>query len=1123
MRLISGVLIALVSAAPVQCQVRAWEAPKVIPTYPWSPGEPTPIFYTGRSYVAIKGNIYPYPLYDNLNDTRTDRTYKALYLENRYIRLCVIPELGGRIFSGVDKTNGYPFFYEQHVVKPGILSMIGAWTSGGVEWNIPHIHRASGLLPVDYRTVDNPDGSRTIWVGEMELRHRMRWIVGITLFPDRSYIEATVKLLNLTPLPHTFLAFANAAVHVDENYQVIFPEDVEYGASHGKTQFVSWPIGAEDYGECGGPKVDISWWKNHRTFFSTFAWQSESDFFGGYDHGREAGLVHYADRHVVPGKKFWEWGAGPAGRMWDQILSDTDGPYIELMGGGYSDNQPDYSWIEPHEVKVFREYWYPVRNMGGFKQANLDAALNLEIDAGTIHFALNTTSDIRAATARIQAGGQALLEQVVDIGPARPFHRELALPAGVRPEDLRASLISGGRTLISYQPARPKEAPLPEPARPAPPPVEIRSNDELFLAGQRLDQFLSPMHEPDEYYGEVLRRDPGDCRANTALAALYCKRGLFRDAEQRARVAISRLTKNYTQPKDREAYFYLGLSLRMQGRLEESYSAFQKAAYSNAWFSAANFASAEIASVQGDPRRALELADLAISRNTLDTKALALKAAMLRRMGRLPDARSAAAAALAVDPLDFWGGNEWILSAGRSPEGARLAVELQARMRDDPQSYIELALNYGNAGLLDEAKDVLNAYVGRLAPGEAHPMAHYYLGFYYAAGGNHDRSLEHYRRAAQMSPDYCFPFRLESIAVLEAAMAANPTDARAPYYLGNLLFDLQPEKAARMWEASAALDPAFSVVHRNLAIAYAHGKAVSDVGRAIAELEKAVSLTPGYARYFTELDELYEQAGTPIEGRYALFERNRDVVAKRDDSQNRFIALSIAVGRYDDAIRMMSDRKFAVAEGPNLNLAEHWTDAHVLRGRRRLAVAQYEQALADFEAAAVIPPNLPTPGTGRTAETPETAYWIGAAHDAIGNHGRAVQSWTQGASQPQTGRRRGDCADKSEFGHRAAQQSYYLGLCFRALGRNDEADSVFSNLLELGQETLRGSSDQPSRQSETRPQRSPRARLADAHYLIGLGYLGLGDATKARQEFTQAVEVSPDLLGARTALAEFGR
>ena len=1105
-------------------QVRVWEEPRVIPTYSWEPAEPNPIFFTGRSYVAIKGNVYPYPLYDNLSDRKADRAYKAIYLENRYVKLCVIPELGGRIFSGLDKTNGYSFFYEQHVVKPGILSMIGAWTSGGIEWNIPHIHRASGLLPVDSRIVENPDGSKTVWVGEMELRHRMRWIVGITLYPDKSYIEATVKLINRTPLPHTFLAFANAAVPVDENYQVIFPEDVEYGASHGKTQFVHWPVGQEDYDQTGGRTVDISWWRNHRKYFSTFAWQSDSDFFGGYDHGRQAGLAHVADHHLVPGKKFWEWGAGPEGRMWDQVLSDTDGPYIELMGGGYTDNQPDYSWIQPHEVKVFRHYWYPVRQLDGFRKANLDAALNLETDgSGTVHFALNTTSELRAATARIQAGDRVLFEEVIDIGPDKPLERRLQLPPDTRREDLRASLFAGGQEIISYQSSKLRGSPPPAPVQPPPPPAEIRSADELYLAGQRLDQFYSPVHEPDEYYEELLRRDPGDSRANTALASLYCKRGLFDQAERAARAAIARITYNYTQPSDREAYFYLGLALKMQGRLDEAYDAFQKAAYSNAWFGAANFASAEIRAAQGDALHALELADLAVSRNTLDTKALCLKAAMLRHMARSGEARAAAGAALSVDPLDFWAAHELALAAASSSEGARLAEQLRQQMRDDPQSYLELAIDYGNAGLLDEAIDVLARLADRAPNGQVHPMVHYDLGFFYAHKGDAARSLQHYRLAAQMPPDYCYPFRLESIAVLESARKANPGDARAAYYLGNLLFDIQPERAARMWEAAATLDPGFSIVHRNLAVYWAHRKPEPDIARAIAELDRAVALTPRYARHFAELDELYELAGVSIEKRYALFKRNRDVVAGRDDAQNRFIALSVAVGQYDDAIRMMSQRKFAVAEGPNLNLTEHWTDAHLLRGRRLLEAGKPKDALADFEAAAEIPATLPAVETGSHIDSPEISYWKGSAYAALGDRERASQFYTAAARLEPAGLSQASTGGSSDLDARGAKQLYYQALALRLLGRDSEARAIFARLTNAGEAAERVSLPRRTLPEGGRPQRPPRAIAAESHYMLALGSLGLGDNARAEREFSLALETSPDLVDARTALAALRR
>ena len=366
-------------AAPGPSPVQMREETLVIPTYETGAPDKNPIFFGGRSYQGAKGPVYPYPLFDKLSDVRKDKSYRAVWLENEYVRFCVLPELGGRIFIGLDKTNKYDFFYRQHVIKPALIGMIGAWISGGVEWNIPHHHRASTFMPVDYKLVENPDGSKTVWLGEIELRHRMKWIVGLTLYPGKSYLEATVKLFNRTPLPHSMLYFSNVAVHANADYQVIFPPSTEFGTQHGKKEFVHWPIGRETYGGLDRRGVDLSWWKNHPTPVSIFAWNYEDDFFGGYDHGRQAGVVHVADHHTVPGKKFFEFSNSEEGRMWDKVLTDQDGPYLELMAGSYSDNQPDYSWVQPYEVKVVKQYWYPIRQLGGIKNANLHAAVNLEV------------------------------------------------------------------------------------------------------------------------------------------------------------------------------------------------------------------------------------------------------------------------------------------------------------------------------------------------------------------------------------------------------------------------------------------------------------------------------------------------------------------------------------------------------------------------------------------------------------------------------------------------------------------------------------------------------------------------------------------------------------------------
>ncbi len=351
--------------------VRLWETNLVIPTYLAAPPSPVPRFYEGRTYQGAKATFYPYPVQDVLTDVKSNVTYKALFLENDYLQICVLPELGGRIFSAVDKTDGYDFFYRQHVIKPALIGMLGAWISGGVEWNVPHHHRATSFSPVDYTTQTNADGSATIWVGEIELRHRMKWLVGMTLYPDRSYLELTCKMFNRTPFAWPMLFWINAAVHANTNYQVIFPPSTEWAAQHAKPAFANWPIAHQIYGGTDYRRgVDISWWKNHPNPVSFFAWNYEDDWFGGYDHGKEAGVIQVSDHNVAPGKKFFEWGNGPQGEMWSQILTDDDGPYLELMAGAWSDNQPDYSWIQPGETREWKHWWYPIRNLGGVKAAH---------------------------------------------------------------------------------------------------------------------------------------------------------------------------------------------------------------------------------------------------------------------------------------------------------------------------------------------------------------------------------------------------------------------------------------------------------------------------------------------------------------------------------------------------------------------------------------------------------------------------------------------------------------------------------------------------------------------------------------------------------------------------------
>jgi tetratricopeptide (TPR) repeat protein len=1100
--------------------VRVWEEKAVIPTYLAGAPEQNPMFFFGRASQGAQGPVYPYPMYDSLTGKKVDKTYTLVHIENEYIRLGILPELGGRIFEGVDKTNNYNFIYRQHVIKPALIGLIGAWISGGVEWNIPHHHRASTFTPVQYRVEENADGSKTVWVGELEVRQRMRWAVGYTLRPGKAYFEASVRILNRTPVANTMLCFANVAVHANDDYQVIFPPSTQYGTGHSKRTFTKWPVSDTIRGGANMDKeIDISWYKNHVSSNSVFAWNYSDDFVAGYDHGKEAGTMSVTDHNIIPGKKFFTWGNGPSGKRWDNVLTDDDGPYLEIMVGAYSDNQPDYSWLQPYGARSFSMNWYPFRQIGGVKQANLDAAVNLDVANGSAKVGFYTTSAHTAAKVLLKAGQKVLLQETIAINPGKPYQKQLALPAGVDEHDLVASVSDGGKELVSYTPVRLQPQPPPKPVTNPPAPADVKSSEELYLIGLRAEQFHDPNIDPAPYWQEALRRDPGDERVNTVLGIGSYRKARYLEAERYLRTALDRATERYTAPKDGEAFYYLGVVLKAEGRNDEAFTQFYKATWSEGWKAAGYYSLAEIAAARGNMAAALDFVNRSIDSNALNTRAQNLKAAVLRHMDRTPEAMQALLAAHRADPLDVRSMAErWL--ASRTPAAARA---LGSTMNQHPATAQETAAEYLNAGLWQDGTDAL-LQMTAAAPDKSkvNPMAYYYLGYFAGKLGQAQKASEYYRLASAAPPDYVFPFQNEAIDVLRAAIGANGRDARAPYYLGNLLYDWQPAEATKWWESSAAIDPSFAITHRNLAVAYMHQKPEGDPSQAIAELEKAVALDGKYALHFTELDELYEQTGTPIEKRVPLFERNREVVALRDDAQNRAIALEIDAGKYDDAIRMMTGRPFAAVEGANLNVAEHWTDAHLMRGRAKLAAKQYREALADFAAAITLPSNLPaglgfSEGAAGGVRAPEFAWWTGVAYDAMGERAKAAEAWTRGGGAVQGGGgRRGGGPGGS------GAQAYYQALCLQKSGQNDKALALFQGLVDSGQSMLRA---QPANTGGGRggggfgrPQ-PVRMRQANGHYLAGLGYLGLKDAQKAKAELGEAVQASPDLLGARTTLA----
>ncbi len=1101
----SSLLLGLLVMATQQIfaqSVEITQKPLVLPTYEVGKPDVNPIFFTGRVYQGAQGHIYPYQLIDGLTDKKFDKTYNAVYLDNEYVKVCVLPEIGGRILSATDKTDNYEIFYRQTGIKPALIGMLGAWLSGGVEWNIPHHHRPSSFMPIDWRTENNKDGSKTIWVGETELRHRMKWSVGITVYPNRSWVEAKVRIMNRSQFTQSLLYWANVSVHCNENYEVIFPPSTQFGVDHHKVYFTRWPMGEANIGS--GQNVNLGWWKNYTgTARSIFAWNFEDDFLAGYDHGKNAGTVHVANRHIVGGKKFFLWGNNSSARMWDKMLSDNDGSYLELMVGAYSDNQPDYSWIGPGEIREFTQRWYGIRDIRSVKNATDDAAVNLErIKPNKVFLGFNATTKYPGAKIFLRRGDKVLFQKTLLIDPAHPFTAEVNIPKDVPDTELCAVLVdANGHELVSYQPVKLENKDLPKVIEGTKPLKDYKTVEELYYAGLRADQFHNARQNPMDFYNEALSRDSMDSRVNDAVGICYAKTGQWNLAEKYLKRALIRPAKDYTVVKDPEPHYYLGLIYRMQGRYKEASDQYWKATWYPTFQHPSYLALASMSCLQNDWIHALELIDRCLEVGGHDTKALTTKAYILRKMGRADEASAVLTQALTVDPLDYWSLSEQSYLKGNN---AKFLDESEKQRGDGIvkiQELLEMSLDYARLGAFEESVQLTDEALQVGEPYSTSALVHYYNAYFNLKAGNKDAAASQCKEASALTTDGNFPFRLEELDIFNSLCDLNPSDVSARYYLGILYYFFgQKDQGIQAWEQAVAEKSSFAQAYRNLGFGYSRE---NELDKAISSYEKAISCNNQDPRYFKELDEIYEKVKKPSADRLKYMEANLPTIMKHDDDVIRLLTLYNETGAYDKAIGIMSQRHFHVWEGGG-EIHGIYADSHLLKGMDLLNSKDYTQAVKEFELADLYPANLEVGRPDAGGHSAKGYYYMGKAYQLLGNKKMAQESFMV-ASIQESNRR---------FRQTVSEEILFRALSLKELGKTAESNDLITKMASELDNRLKSnvSVDTYSKFGEDG---SKEKITADLYYLKGLLECTRGQVNEGKDFFRKALELNPSLVWAK--------
>ncbi len=742
-------------------------------TYPFSDPNPVP----AMALNSMVSPFYPYFVFDGYTEKPEEKKWKVITLENDFISVTILPEVGGKVWGAVEKSTGKEFVYRNEVMKFRAIGIRGPWTSGGIEHNfgLDLGHAPWTSSPVDYIIKEDPDGSVSCIVGGLDLASRTQWRVTIRLQKEKALFETNGFWYNPRPLHDAYLSWENAGFSASDDLQFFFP-GTYYIGHDGAVD--NWPVDKEGR--------NLSFYRENNFGFSKSYHVSGlfTDWFGGYWHNSGIGFGHWAPYSDAPGKKIWIWSLARDGAIWEDLLTDNDGQYIEAQSGikfnqashesGF--NSPfDQLSIRPYYTETKKESWFPVIGTGGMADASSYGTLNVVTSDDSLKVLISSNIFLRD-TLIIRNNGKVLHSSCPDLKPMQLYCKSVALDKR-EINDLKVTL---GKNLLEYS-SGVENIKTERPAK-SPENGDPDSAEHLFLLAEDM-YAMRDFSKALNYYLKCLEKEPSHMRALYKAAETEVRMCRYQKAEDYAKKILEKNTY------DAGGNFILGLINRRLGKTDQAEEAFSIASRTMEFRTGSYIQIAEGRLIKGDFTGASEFARKALDYNRISVPAHEILIISCRKLKKQAESERNIEELLEIDPLNHFARFEKYLF---NPSPASLN-DFKSLIRNElpHETYLELAADYVNRGLNDDA-------VRLLEESPSNPIVLYWLAWL-KKDTDSRQSTQLLQEAMDLSPFLVFPFRHETIEVLGWALEKNDF-WKTRYYLGLIYWHIKrPEKALELF------------------------------------------------------------------------------------------------------------------------------------------------------------------------------------------------------------------------------------------------------------------------------------------------------------------------------------